>query len=188
MADIIKFPTTTHATTLYGNWATYTYGSESLVYDGDLNTYIGVRNDAYGGGRERGDCSLTSDHTWVMPIPILSVFAKMYTARTAYTGNYANRCPAGQIEVQQTIYLRISNVWTQIWDYRIVAPSNADTRPDWYINNSPTVTGLWQNVTGVRVYQYAYGYAYEGQRANTEWNYLYELQANAPLGGLAYIL
>jgi hypothetical protein len=178
--NIIPMPYVSHSTNFYGNDAKYYYGSITDTYDGNLSTYQGIRNAAYGQGHEPNYCYMDNYHTWVTPLFVSSVRAKMYSENNAHSGNYTNRGVTPLI--QQLIYVRISGVWTNVWGYTINNPGG-DSAPSYSIPQDVAINGNWSNVTGVRVYAAANSYTYEGQRQSDTYNYIYEVQAFAQVYG-----
>ena len=74
----LAVPGMTHSTTFYANHSQTLYGSESAVYDNDMDTYYGQLNSSIGKNNETGSSNLTSDHTWTNPLTIDSVSMKSY--------------------------------------------------------------------------------------------------------------
>jgi len=184
MANIIDQPGVVHSASRTwftqggveqgGGYSQYFYGTGPDSYDGDYSTYYGISQLASGEGHEWGVCSATVDHTWTTPTTLGEFSAKIYGQSNAYSGNYANR--GVQPQIYHSIKFRMGGVWTEVWSY--TDPYyGGDSQPSEEHTSTPTVTGTWNNVTGIRVYSYACSYTYEGARTSRTWAFIYDVSA-----------
>ena len=173
LTNIVSLGTTFHNTIYTYNRTPTVSGAVANVYDNNDSTYFKIFNVASGAGSEFGTCDMTSEHTWSTPVSLKTARVKMYT-RCYSLGNYANR-GVDPRNLQQ-IFLRISGVWTLVWQFRS-AVIGGDSQPNEIVNTDQAVYTGWENVTGIKVYMYCASYAYEGARYNDTTCQLFEVQA-----------
>lgn len=155
--DVVSKTTTSHTDTLTASATETDTGASTDVYDGSFTTYHGVQS-AHGGDGSN-TCTITSEHTWIVPRDLSPIIVKLYAYGFPH-GNYVQSIVTAEIWVQQ------SGTWNSIYTYTGTGE----------VTLSPSLTTGWVGVTGIKVYVYAYAYSYEGTRSQDCYTRVYEVQ------------